>query len=226
MLLILFVSLLLIVGVNHFGHFYLNSLLLPMMNPDGGKIVVTASSVHDPDGPGGAQGEKATLGAMQGLEQLGKDCEMIDGGAFNADKAYKDSKLCNVLFTRELQRRLSSSSNKNKVTVNCFSPGLILESGFFRDQSPVFTKVFDFAATNLFKVTETSAYGGGCLAYMVNAVGEPGGQFYNSPPGTSSKYGEAAYGIQFGPTTVSREAMDDVKASRLWELSEKVLGLA
>jgi len=28
--------------------------------------------------------------------------EMVDGEKFDADKAYKDSKLCNVLFTREL----------------------------------------------------------------------------------------------------------------------------
>jgi hypothetical protein len=27
------------------------------------------------------------------LERLGRDCEMIDGGSFNADKAYKDSKV-------------------------------------------------------------------------------------------------------------------------------------
>ena len=36
------------VGTNHFGHFYLNHLLLPMVKPTGGRIVVTASGVHDP----------------------------------------------------------------------------------------------------------------------------------------------------------------------------------
>jgi protochlorophyllide reductase len=54
---------------------------------------VTASGVHDPASPGGAQGETATLGTLAGLERLGRDCEMIDGGLFNADKAYKDSKV-------------------------------------------------------------------------------------------------------------------------------------
>jgi protochlorophyllide reductase len=81
------------VGVNHFGHYYLTRLLLPRLNRESGRIVVTASGVHDPESPGGAQGETATLGNLAGLERLGRDCEMIDGGSFNADKAYKDSKV-------------------------------------------------------------------------------------------------------------------------------------
>jgi len=82
-----------LVGTNHFGHFYLNHRLLPYVEPNGGRIVVTASAVHDPESPGGAQGVPATLGDLKGLETLGKSCEMIDGSAFNADKAYKDSKV-------------------------------------------------------------------------------------------------------------------------------------
>lgn len=80
------------VGTNHLGHFYLNSLLLPKVKRNTGRIVVTASGVHDPDGPGGAQGEKATLGDLAGIIS-GPDFEMVDGAPFNADKAYKDSKV-------------------------------------------------------------------------------------------------------------------------------------
>ena len=82
-----------VVGTNHFGHFYLNRLVLPMVNSNRGKIVVTASGVHDPESPGGAQGVPATLGDLSGLEKEGRSCEMIDGLPFNADKAYKDSKV-------------------------------------------------------------------------------------------------------------------------------------
>jgi hypothetical protein len=62
-------------------------------------VTVTASAVHDPDSPGGKQGMTATLGDLQGLQDLGRACEMIDGGVFNADKAYKDSKVraCHVV---------------------------------------------------------------------------------------------------------------------------------
>lgn len=42
---------------------------------------------------GGAQGEKATLGDLQGLKRDGSNFEMVDGASFNADKAYKDSKV-------------------------------------------------------------------------------------------------------------------------------------
>ena len=216
---------LLLVGTNHFGHFYLTQLLLPLLEPTAGKIVVTASGVHDPQSPGGAQGVPATLGNLQGLEQLGKECEMLDGGAFNADKAYKDSKLCNVLFTRELQRRLLllPQSKKCGITANCFGPGLIVATGLFRDQNPLFTKVFDFAATDLFKVGETPNWGGGCLTYMVNSVSTQG-LYYSSDPG-SSKYGDVAYGQQFHALPVSVEAQDDAKAQRLWELTERELGI-
>jgi NAD(P)-dependent dehydrogenase (short-subunit alcohol dehydrogenase family) len=83
------------VGTNHLGHFYLQHLLLPLLSRSkiGGRLVITASGVHDPQSPGGAQGVPATLGNLLGLERDGKRFEMVDGGAFNADKAYKDSKV-------------------------------------------------------------------------------------------------------------------------------------
>lgn len=80
------------IGINHFGHFYLQQLLQPNMASTG-RIVVTASGVHDPASPGGAQGVPATLGDLEGLGTQGAACEMIDGEEFNADKAYKDSKV-------------------------------------------------------------------------------------------------------------------------------------
>jgi NAD(P)-dependent dehydrogenase (short-subunit alcohol dehydrogenase family) len=93
------------IGTNHFGHFYLLHLLFPLLQMKGddsgssSTIVVTASSVHDPASPGGAQGETATLGELQGLIEQGVECEMIDGRPFNADKAYKDSKVRNYFVS-------------------------------------------------------------------------------------------------------------------------------
>jgi protochlorophyllide reductase len=60
-----------------------------------------------------------------------------------------------VLFTRELQRRLLADKTTKGIVVNCFSPGLITSTGFFRNQNPVFAKVFGIIATNLAKVAET-----------------------------------------------------------------------
>lgn len=50
------------------------------------------------------------------------------------------------------------------------------------------------------------------------------GKYYVSPPG-SSKYGEEAFGREFVVSPVSSEAQDDGKAKKLWELSEKLVGI-
>ena len=102
-------------------------------------------------------------------------------------------------------------------------------TGLFRDQNQVFTKVFDIAATKLLKVGETTHYGGGALEYLALSpkVGERGGLYYYSEPG-SSKYGDDAFGKQFDVSEVSKEARasdDNGRARRFWELSEKLVGI-
>ena len=77
--------------------------------------------MHDPNSEGGKIGPGANLGDLSGLT-AGPRFDMVDGGAFDADKAYKDSKLCNVLFARELSRRLEQKGSS--ITVNAFGPGM------------------------------------------------------------------------------------------------------
>jgi protochlorophyllide reductase len=111
------------VGTNHLGHFLLYNLLRPTLaKSPSPRLVITGSGVHDPASEGGKQGgpEKwASMGSFQGLEG-GKGFSMVDGGKYDPDKAYKDSKLCNLLFMGEAARR-----EEGKITVNAFSPGLI-----------------------------------------------------------------------------------------------------
>lgn len=117
------------------------------------RLVVTASSVHDPDTPGGNVGPGATLGELKGFVDFlerGQRFEMVDGAPYNPDKSYKDSKLLNVLFTEEMSRRLAAKGSK--VTCNCFSPGLIPSTGLFRSQNPIFVKLFDFIAVQVLGV--------------------------------------------------------------------------
>ena len=91
----------------------------------------------------------------------------------------------------------------------------------------MFTKIFDFVATDLVKVGETPHWGGGALEYMTlsDRVGSKGGLYYTSPPG-SSRYGDTAFGAEFSESEVSIEARDGAKGKRLWELSEKLVGIA
>jgi protochlorophyllide reductase len=171
------------VGTNHFGHFYLHNKIFPKIQKDSGRIVITASAVHDPDSPGGAQGKTATLGNLEGLIRDGKMFEMVDGQPYNGDKAYKDSKLCNIFFLRELQRQLAASEDTKGISVNAFSPGLITSTGLFRYQNPVFSSIFGVLATNIIKVAESPQWGGAALAYMTTVNTK--GAYYNSAPGSS-----------------------------------------
>ena len=70
---------------------------------------------------------------------------------------------------------------------------------------------------------ENPEWGGGALAFVTTV--DTKGLYYSSPPG-SSKYGAAAYGNQFHPEEVSKEAQDDAKGKRLWALTEKILGIS
>ena len=90
------------------------------------RLVVTASPVHDPTSGGGNVGSTATLGDLSGLA-AGARFEMVDGGKYDPDKAYKDSKLCNMLFCREAQKQWAG------LKVRSFSPGFIPASGLFRE---------------------------------------------------------------------------------------------
>ena len=117
-------------AVNHLAHFYLTNLLIEkIINKKESRIIITSSDVHDPKSSGGNVGEKA------GLNNLNNFKDEIAGEFlnFNADKSYKNSKLCNILFAKELRRRLKNLSSE--ISVITWAPGLVIPNedlGFFR----------------------------------------------------------------------------------------------
>ena len=140
---------------------------------------------------------------------------------YDADKAYKDSKLCNILFGRELSRRLTASGSA--ITVNAFGPGLITRSNFFRGQNPLFVTVFDFAVNNVFKVGESVSGGGGCLAFMaVDESVEGKTQLYYNNDISGPVF---SGGHVFKLDEPSVEARDANEAELLWECSAQLVGL-
>jgi len=204
------------VGTNHLGHFLLYNLLRPTLakgvNP---RLVVTASGVHDPASEGGKQGgpdKWASMGEFAGLE-AGKGFSMVDGGQYDPDKAYKDSKLCNMLFMAEAARR-----EEGTITANAFSPGLIADpKGFFRNQNPIFAKLF-YAISQIAGVGENYDFAGSALAYMAvgpDLAGKTGGWYDALPLGKHSLAKHSA----------STEAQDVAKQAKLWQLSTKLVGL-
>jgi len=113
--------------------------------------------------------------------------------------AYSRSKLCNILFTRELARRLE----KTAVTANCLHPGFVATRIGDNNRGAV-SSIFGFAkmfALSPEKGAETIVY----LATSNDVANSSGQYFYKCRPITPSK-----------------EALDDRAAQRLWEESERL----
>ena len=64
---------------------------------------------------------------------------MIDGGEFDGAKAYKDSKVCNMLTMQEFHRRYHENSG---ITFSSLYPGCIATTGLFRSHVPLFRALF------------------------------------------------------------------------------------
>ncbi|MCP9928087.1 SDR family NAD(P)-dependent oxidoreductase [Cyanobium sp. CH-040] len=214
------------IAVNHLAHQLLAVRLLPLLQ--GGReprVVVTASEVHDPVSPGGRVGRPAGLGDLSGLRR-GPDFAMVDGvSPFDADKAYKDSKLCNLLFARRLQQRLQEQGHHWPVIA--WSPGLVIprgSDGFFRysrRHNEAGQRLFALVARDLLRLTETVERAGALLAGLATdpAHAEPGFRYWSNRvlgPGRR----------RFEAVDPSAEARDDALAASLWELSAGLVGLA
>jgi light-dependent protochlorophyllide reductase len=113
-------------GVNHLGHFALvQGMLDQLARP--ARIVVVSSGTHDPDKFTGMPSPNYT-----NAEDLADPATLTDPS--EGRRRYTTSKLCNVLFTYELDRRLGHG--EKGVTVTAFDPGLMPGSGLARDYSP------------------------------------------------------------------------------------------
>lgn len=148
-------------GINHVGHFLLTMKLLPFM-PEGGRIVNVASGAH----------------------KTGKihftDINLTKG--FNVVKAYSQSKLANVLFTRELARRLEPK----KITVNCCHPGAVATNmGVNRETG--FGKTITGMLKPFFQTPEQGASTAIFLATYDSVADITGEYFYKCKIAKSSK---------------------------------------
>ena len=214
-------------ATNHFGHFLLVQLLLDRIKASSHpsrRVVILGTVTANSKELGGKIPipAPADLGDLSGFEAgFLEPVSMASGKPFKPGKAYKDSKLCNMLFSYELERRLQASGSK--VTVNAFGPGLITRTGLFRHQQPLFVKAFDLI-TNTFNVAESVDGGGNTLLYMLTdeSLEGVGGAYYSNTisPGSSPT------GHAFIVQESSEESKDVTEARNLWRLSEKLVGLA
>ena len=213
-------------GVNHLGHFLLARRLLPLLAAGRSpRLVVTASEVHDPATAGGKVGPPAGLGELKGLKP-GQGVTMVDGSTgFDADKAYKDSKLCNVLFAREFARRLEVLGTPWPVIA--WSPGLVIpptsDGGFWRysrRSNELGQRLFALAARSILRLTESVENAGALLAALAtdDAYATEGFRYYRN-----RLLGPGRHLFEASPT--STEGQDQQLACRLWEASAALAGV-
>ncbi|MET0988280.1 MAG: SDR family oxidoreductase [Steroidobacteraceae bacterium] len=170
---------------NHLGPFLLTRRLLPLLRAAQDARIINVSSV---------------------AHKFVRDMQWDDlqlRRKFTNTVAYAQSKLANVLFTRELARRLSN----DRITVNAMHPGLV-SSNFERHGDRWTALIYKLGKP--FSVTaEQGADTAVWLATAPEVEGKTGG-----------------YYVKRRVARTSRAARNEISARRLWDVSEKLIGEA
>jgi NAD(P)-dependent dehydrogenase (short-subunit alcohol dehydrogenase family) len=170
-------------ATNHIAYFVVTNLLLARLQATpGARIVSTASEAH--------RRAKLDFGDLQSEK------------GYSGFGMYGRSKLMNILFTRELARRLAGSG----VTANCLHPGFVATR--FADASGGLTSLVVKGAK---KFALTPAEGAKTLIYLASSP---------EVDGVTGKYFEKCREAM--PTA---EAQNDADARRLWEISQQLSGV-
>lgn len=174
-------------ATNHMAYFILTNELLPLLKQSvQGRVVNVASEAH-------------RMASMR-WDDLQFKNSVYEGGW----SAYAMSKLCNILFTVELAKRLEGTN----VTVNCLHPGVVA-SGLWRDRGGIFGKIIRLGTAIARVAMVSPAKGSETTVYLAT---EP------SLARTTGKY--------FNNKQISKpslQAMDSESAAKLWQISEQLL---
>jgi NAD(P)-dependent dehydrogenase (short-subunit alcohol dehydrogenase family) len=178
-------------GTNHLGHFALTNLLLERI---AGRVVTVSSNGH-------------RMGTID-FDDLNWERKR-----YSAWRAYGQSKLANLLFTAELQRRLSAAGSP--VLANAAHPGYAATNLQFHSQRR-HLDVLGLIGNRLLAQDEHA----GALPTLYAAVADVPGNSFAGPDGFLEQRGT--------PKLVGRSkaAKDPEVARRLWEVSEHLTGVS
>lgn len=169
--------------VNYLSHFLLTNLLLPVLKANAPSRIINVSS-------------DAHTGGHIDFEDLQEE------GGYGAMKSYSQSKLAQVLFTRELAEKLKGTG----VTVNSVHPGVVA-TNWGRHSAGALS--FGIRLGSVFMISPEK--GADTVVYLASSPEVDGvtGEYFTKRKAVSS----------------SKESMDDSEAAKLWDVSEKLVGM-
>jgi NAD(P)-dependent dehydrogenase (short-subunit alcohol dehydrogenase family) len=168
-------------ALNHMSYFTVTNVLLQKLKA-GARIVSTASDAH--------KGNKLNFDDLQSEK------------SYSSFGVYGKSKLCNILFTRELARRIAGTG----VTANCLHPGFVA-TRFGHEGSGLLSSLIKIGQN----FALTPEQGAQTIIYLA------------SSPEVEGKNG--GYYVKSQLATPTREAQNDADAKRLWDISAKIAGV-
>ena len=186
-------------GTNHLGHFALTGLLLPLIKKTpGARIVTVSSNLHK-------------TGVMNFDDLMG-------GVKYKAWAAYGQSKLANLLFTSELQRRLVAA--KVDAIAAAAHPGWsntsLMMSGPMKGRGTLM-KWLGQSVTN--RMAQPASMGALNQLYAATASDVKGNDYI----GPRGKNEQSGYPHKAGRSAAAKNTTD---AKRLWDESEKLTGVS
>ena len=184
-------------ATNHLGHFRINRALFAHLEASSGRIVPVSSIAHK-------------MGKIN-LDDLNSN------KGYDTTAAYGQSKLANIMYAFELQRRLEArgstvtamAAHPGYAATNLQSTGVGMEGGswFFRSLYGVTNKV-------MAQTAEEGAYP--LLLAAAAPEAKPGA--YYGPTGFMQMRGPV------GESHIAKHAKDEAMAAKLWEATEALVG--
>jgi NAD(P)-dependent dehydrogenase (short-subunit alcohol dehydrogenase family) len=186
------------IGTNHLGHFALTGLLLPiLLRTPGSRVVTQSSNMH--------RIGRIAFDDLQGSTRYGRW------------GAYGQSKLANLLFAYELQRRLASTG-AGTISVACHPGYAATElqfAGARMERSAFMERIFALGNRLL---AQDAASGALPMVYAATAPDVRGGEYFG-PEGVGEMWGSPRR------RTSNRRSRDTAVAARLWAASEELTGV-
>lgn len=190
-------------GTNHFGHFALTGLLVEaILAAEQGRVVTVSSGAHH-------------TGRMDY-----SDLHQQHAAGYDTTAQYGRSKLANLLFALELQRRFeaaganarSVAAHPGYTATNLQSAGVQLPGGSW------FHRAADYAMRVLNPLVAQDV-AVGALPQVYAAVGDVEGGTYWGPKGIAEMRGPV------GRAVINPKARNEADARRLWEVSVEATGV-